>query len=220
MKPSTFPAYQRIQSIQRLRSHLKSMNRSKTFGKPTAILLGLALVTIQWGCAGPAASKTVKGAGTGAAVGAVGGAIAGEGIEGIAAAGAAGAIVGATIGAIQEGKERKRQDTLAQQRAYNQAIAMQKRAIDKEKAALQEELDIAEGFRISSEELEEMEGRATTAEERLKVLQAKRQAAIDRKNALDEAEQREKDALAEIERLEKELAELEGESETSDGTAP
>lgn len=156
-------------------------------------------------------------------MGAIGGAVTGQDAGGIAAAGAAGAIVGATIGAIQENKERKRQDTLAQQRAYNQAIAMQKRAIDKEKADLQEELDIAEGFRISDAELDEMSDRAETAEARLKVLQEKRQAAIDRKNALDEAEEREKEALAEIERLEKELAELEGSednADASDGTAP
>jgi hypothetical protein len=57
-----------------------------------------------------------------------------------------------------------------------------------------------------------MSGRAESAEERLKALQAVRQAAIDRKKALDEMEQREKDALAEIARLEKELAALESES--------
>jgi len=199
------------------------MKRSNLPGRTAATLLGIALIAFQWGCAGPAASKTVKGAGTGAAVGAIGGAVTGQDAGGIAAAGAAGAIVGATIGAIQENKERKRQDTLAQQRAYNQAIAMQKRAIDKEKADLQEELDIAEGFRISDAELDEMSDRAETAEARLKVLQEKRQAAIDRKNALDEAEEREKEALAEIERLEKELAELEGSednADASDGTAP
>lgn len=180
-------------------------------------------MAFQWGCAGPAASKTVKGAGTGAAIGGIGGLITGQDLGTTAAVAAAGAGIGAAIGAVQESKERKRQDTLAQQRAYNQAIAMQKRAIDKEKATLQEELDIAEGFRISDEELDEMTGRAQTAEERLKVLQAKRQSAIDRKNALEEAEERERDALAEIERLEKELAELEGgngEADSADGTSP
>ena len=172
----------------------------------------MSILALQWGCAGPAASKTVKGAGTGAAIGAVGGLITGQDMGGVAAAAAAGGAVGAAIGAVQEGKERKRQDTLAQQRAYNQAIAMQKRAIEKEKAALQEELEIAEGFRISDAELEEMAGRAETAEERLKALQARRQAAIDKKKALDEMVQREKDALAEIDRLEKELAALEAQN--------
>lgn len=200
-----------------------SMNRSKFLGKTVPTLIGLSLLAFQWGCAGPAASKTVKGAGAGAAIGAIGGALTGQDMGGIAVAGVAGAAIGATIGAIQEGRERKRQDTLAQQRSYNQSIAMQKRRIDKEKATLQEELDIAEGFRISEEELDEMTGRAETAEERLKVLQAKRQAAIDRKKSLEEMEERERDALAEIERLEKELDELEGvngDSDSSDGTSP
>lgn len=188
------------------------MNRSNILKNTTAAALAIVVLTFQWGCAGPAASKTVKGAGTGAAIGAVGGLVTGQDAGGIAAAGAAGALVGATVGAIQQNKENKRQDTLAQQRAYNQAIAMQKRAIDKEKAALQEELEIAEGFRISNAELEEMSGRAESAEERLKALQDIRQAAIDRKKALDEMEQREKDALAEIARLEKELAALEAEN--------
>ncbi len=188
------------------------MNRSKILKNTTAVALVVAFLSFQWGCAGPAASKTVKGAGTGAAIGAVGGLVTGQDTGGLLAAGAAGAAIGATVGAIQQNKENKRQDTLAQQRAYNQAIAMQKRAIDKEKAELQEELEIAEGFRISNAELEEMSGRAESAEERLKALQAVRQAAIDRKKALDEMEQREKDALAEIARLEKELAALESES--------
>lgn len=196
------------------------MNRSKLTRITTATTLGIVLLTFQWGCAGPAASKTVKGAGTGAAIGAVGGLVTGQDAGGIAAAGAAGALVGATIGAVAESKERKRQDTLAQQRAYNQAIAMQKRAIDKEKAALQEELEIAEGFRISNAELEEMSGRAESAEERLKALQDRRQAAIDRKNALDEMEQREKDALAEIERLERELEALEAENDLASDDEP
>lgn len=202
-----------------MRSYLLNMNRSKILGKTIVALISLTLMTFQWGCAGPAASKTVKGAGTGAAIGGIGGLITGQDLGTTAAIAVAGAGIGAAIGAVQEGKERKRQDTLAQQRAYNQAIAMQKRAIDKEKATLQEELDIAEGFRISNEELEEMSGRAESAENRLKVLQAKRQAAIDRKNALEEAEERERDALAEIERLEKELAELEG-TDSGDGTSP
>ena len=189
------------------------MNRSNKLVKTGAAVLGISLLAFQWGCAGPAASKTVKGAGTGAAIGAVGGLITGQDMGGVAAAAAAGGAVGAAIGAVQESKERKRQDTLAQQRAYNQAIAMQKRAIEKEKAALQEELEIAEGFRISDAELEEMSGRAETAEDRLKALQARRQAAIDRKKALDEMVQREKDALAEIDRLERELAALEAQND-------
>ena len=50
------------------------MNRSKILKNTTAAALVLAFLSFQWGCAGPAASKTVKGAGTGAAMGAVTGA--------------------------------------------------------------------------------------------------------------------------------------------------
>ncbi len=191
------------------------MNRKNALLATPLVLLASAALVFQTGCAGPAASKTVKGGTVGAGVGAVGGLIAGEDAGGIAAAGAAGAVVGAVIGGIAQGKENKRQDTLAQQRAYNQAIAMQKRAQEKEKSQLQEELEIAEGFRITEEELDEMTNRAETAEEQLAVLQKKRDAAIERKRNLDELEEREREALAEAARLEKELAELEGGTSTA-----
>lgn len=192
------------------------MNRVSAFTKILLIATGLSVLILQVGCAGPAASKTVKGTTTGAAVGAIGGVMTGQDAGGIAAAGVAGAVIGGVIGAVQENKERKRQDTLAQQRAYNQSIAMQKRAEEKEKARLQEELDVAEGFRISETELDEVTSRAESAEEKLKQLQAKRNAALERKKALDEMEQREIDALNEIKRLEKELAELEGTNDLDD----
>lgn len=176
---------------------------------PLAILTAAVLV-FNSGCAGPAASKTVKGATVGTVVGAAGGALAGGDGGEIAAAGLAGAAVGTVVGAIQQNRENKRQDNLAQQRAYNQAIAMQKRAQEKEKAELQEELEIAEGFRITSEELDEMTTRAESAEAQLAQLQKKRDAAIERKRKLDELEEREREALAEAARLERELAELEG----------
>lgn len=187
------------------------MNWKSALPSTPIVLVAAAAVLFNSGCAGPAASKTVKGAGTGAVAGAIGGAVLGDGSAGdIATAGLAGAAIGGVIGAVQQGRENKRQDTLAQQRAYNQAIAMQKRAQEKEKAELQEELEIAEGFRITKEELEEMTSRAETAESRLKALQARRDAAIQRKRELDELEEREKEALAEATRLERELSELEG----------
>ncbi|MDQ8180199.1 hypothetical protein [Pelagicoccus sp. SDUM812005] len=191
------------------------MNRKYALISTPLALLASAALIFQTGCAGPAASKTVKGATVGGGVGAVGGLIAGEDAGGIAAAGAAGAVVGTVIGAVAQSRENKRQDTLAQQRAYNQAIAMQKRAQEKEKSQLQEELEIAEGFRITAEELDEMTSRAESAEERLAILQKKRDAAIERKRELDELEQREREALAEAARLEKELAELEGGTTTA-----
>lgn len=186
------------------------MNRKHALlSTPVALLAAVALM-FQTGCGGPAASKTVKGTATGATIGAVGGLITGQDAGGIAAAGLAGAGVGAIVGAVAQGRENKRQDTLAQQRAYNQAIAMQKRAQEKEKAELQEELEIAEGFRITREELDEMTSRAEAAEARLTAQQRRRDEAIERKRQLDELEQREKEALAEAARLERELAELEG----------
>lgn len=186
------------------------MNRKNAFISTPLLILASCALVFQTGCAGPAASKTVKGATVGGAVGAVGGLVAGEDAGGIATAGLAGAAIGTVIGAVAQGRENKRQDTLAQQRAYNQAIAMQKRAQEKEKAQLQEDLEIAEGFRITEEELDEMTTRAESAEEVLAILQKRRDAAIERKRNLDELEKREKEALAESARLEKELAELEG----------
>lgn len=186
------------------------MNWKKSLISTPLFVVASAAIIFQTGCAGPAASKTVKGAGTGAAVGAIGGAVAGQDAAGIATAGLAGAAIGTVIGAVAQGRENKRQDTLAQQRAYNQAIAMQKRAQEKEKSELQEDLQIAEGFRITKEEIDEMTTRAEAAEEQLATLQKRRDAAIKRKQTLDELEEREKEALAESARLERELAELEG----------
>ncbi|MBK1877002.1 hypothetical protein [Pelagicoccus mobilis] len=191
------------------------MNRKNVLISTPLVLLASAAMIFQTGCAGPAASKTVKGATMGGAVGAVGGLVAGQDAGGIAAAGVAGAAVGTVVGAVAQNRENKRQDTLAQQRAYNQAIAMQKRAQEKEKAQLHEELEIAEGFRITQEELDEMTTRAESAEEQLAVLQKRRDAAIERKRSLDELEEREREALAEAARLEKELAELEGGATTA-----
>lgn len=186
------------------------MNWKKAFiSTPLTVALSATLF-FQAGCGGPAASKTVKGGTTGGAIGAGAAAITGQDLAGIATAGLAGAAIGGVVGAVQQGRENKRQDTLAQQRAYNQAIAMQKRALEKERADLKEELEIAEGFRITPEEISEMTSRAETAEDQLKALQARRDAAIERKRTLEELEDREKDALAEITRLERELAELEG----------
>lgn len=190
------------------------MDWKKALATTPLVFAAAAALVFQTGCAGPAASKTVRGATTGAAVGAVGGLVTGQDAGGIATAGLAGAAVGTVIGAVAQGRESRRQDTLAQQRAYNQAIAMQKRAQEKEKSQLQEELEIAEGFRITQEELDEMSSRAESAEEQLAILQKKRNDAIARKRDLEDLEEREREALAEAARLEKELADLEG------GTAP
>ena len=188
------------------------MNGVTSLPKILIAAAACVLLAFQAGCAGPAASKPVKGAGTGALVGVGAGAIAGGDAATIAGAGVAGAAIGAAVGAIQQSNERKRQDTLNQQRSYNQAIAMQKRRLDKAKSALQEELNIAEGMRITESELQEMTNRAEVAEEKQKTLEARMNAAIERKKQLDELVEREKEALAEIERLEQELAELEADA--------
>ena len=196
------------------------MKRYYTHSTALTSALGLLVLLFQFGCAGPAASKTTKGAATGAIVGGLGGLATGQSGGTTAALAGGGALIGGVVGAIQDGNERKQQETMAQQRAYSAAVARQKQQVAKAKAVLQEELEVAEGFRITENEINEMTDRAETAEGRLKALQAKKQAAIDRKKLLDEMEEREKEALAEIERLERELAELEGNAPETVSTTP
>ena len=179
--------------------------------------VGAAVVSLIFlsGCA-VSPSRTVKGAGTGAAVGAVGGAIignntgSGNGAAGAAMGGLAGAVVGGVVGAIQEGRERTEQDRLAQERAYQQELAKRRAAEHKFKAAVEEELAVAEGFRISEVEIAQVTDTAEDLEAQLKKLQEERQAALNRKTALENAEERITSAQQEIQRLEAELAELRG----------
>ena len=121
---------------------------------------------------------------------------------------AAGAIVGGIVGLTQEIKERKEQDRLAQERAYQQELSRKRAEEAKLKAAMDEELAAAQGFRISDMELTEAQGRVENASERLKRLQDERAAAIAKKKALDEANERLLTTEAEIARLEEELARL------------
>lgn len=167
-----------------------------------------------------APSKTTKGATTGATVGAIGGAVvgnntgSGNGIGGAAVGGLVGAAVGAVVGAVGEAKERNEQDRLAQERAYQQELAKRRASEAKFKAAIEEELAVAEGFRISEQELTQVQTRATDLESRLKKLQEERQAALNKKQQLETAQNRISAAEQEIERLEAELAELRGQSAT------
>ncbi len=162
--------------------------------------------------------KPVKTAGTGAVAGAVAGAVignntgSGNAASGAAIGGAAGAVIGGVVGMVQEAKERSEQDRLAQERAYQQELAKRRAQEAKFKAAIEEELAVAEGFRISDQELNQVEGTAKDLESRLKKLQEERQAAIARKRTLDTATGRIAAAESEIQRLEAELAELRGES--------
>lgn len=180
----------------------------------SATLLSLALVT---GCQ-VAPSKTAKGAGTGAVAGALGGAAignnsgAGSGGTGAAIGAAAGAVVGGIIGAVQDAKERGQQDQLAQERAYQQEVARRRQEEARLKDQLNEELAIAQGFRITDAELADAQRRADETSSRLAELKAEREWALNRKKSLDDAEAKIAAEAAEIARLERELAELRGET--------
>ena len=90
----------------------------KVIGLGTAV----ALVALTGCSSGVAPSRTVSGAGTGALVGAGGGALVGGSSSmgtgtGAAIGAGAGAIVGGIVGMVQDARDRKEQDRLAQERA-------------------------------------------------------------------------------------------------------
>jgi hypothetical protein len=76
---------------------------------------------------------------------------------------------------------------------------------------MEEELQIAEGFRISDLELNEAKKKLESASDRLKKLRDERAAAIAKKKELDDAHEKTLSTEAEIARLEEELARLKGE---------
>lgn len=182
-----------------------------------ASLLSLALLS---GCQ-VAPSKTAKGAGIGGASGALAGAVignntgSGNAASGAAIGGAAGALVGGAVGLVQEMKERNAQDRLAQERAYQQEVARKRQEEARLKEQLNEELAIAQGFRITDAELNDAQRRADETAARLAELKAEREWALNRKKELDETESKIAAETAEIARLEAELAELRGETTVS-----
>lgn len=164
-----------------------------------------------------APSKTATGAGTGAMIGAAGGAVVGSNSSmgagtGLVGGAAAGALIGGIVGMVQDAKDRREQDRLAQERAFQQDKAKRLQEEAKAKAALEEELAIAEGFRISDLELNEAKRKLDSAADRLKKLQAERNAALAKKKELDDAQAKTLSTEAEIARLEEELARLKGET--------
>ncbi len=205
-------------SSLRLR-HVKASRRSSLV---SLSLLGFAVVFS--GCSsGVAPSRTATGAGVGTAAGAGVGAIVGSNSSmgtttGVLGGAAAGALVGAVVGMTQDMKERKEQDRLAQERAYQQELARTREAEARFKAAMEEELAAAQGFRISDNELSEAQRLVDDATQRLTRLREERAAAIAKKKALDEAQERLLMTEAEIARLEEELARLKGEPQGSTGT--
>ena len=170
-----------------------------------------ALIVCVAGCQ-VAPSKTVTGAGTGAAAGAVVGGIAGGASgntsQGVLAGAGAGAIIGGIVGLTQEMKERREQDRLAQERAYQQELARKRAEEAKARALLDEELAVAQGFQISDLELNEAQKKVDNAATRLAKLRDERNAALAKKKALDEANEKLLATEAEIVRLEEELARL------------
>ena len=175
--------------------------------------IGMAALS---GCSSVAPSKTASGAGTGAMVGAAGGALLGSNSSmgtgtGLVGGAAAGAIVGGLVGRVQDARDRKEQDRLSQERAYQQELAKRRAQEAKLKASMDEELAIAEGFRISDLELSDAQKKFELSQEHLKRLQGERTAALMRKKNLDEAHDKTLATEAEIARLEEELARLKGE---------
>lgn len=209
------------------------MATSKSFQTVTLrriIALGTALaVAGVTGCSsGVAPSKTASGAGTGALIGGAGGAIAGNNSSlgtgtGLVGGAAAGAIIGGIVGMVQDAKDRKEQDRLAQERAYQQELAKRRAEEAKLKASMDEELAIAEGFRISDLELNEAKKKYESTADRLKKLQAERAGALAKKKELDETHEKTLNAEADIARLEEEIARLKGDEvpkKTEEGGQP
>ena len=112
---------------------------------------------------------------------------------------------------VQEMKERSAQDRLAQERSYQQEVARKRQDEARLRDQLDEELAIAQGFRITDAELTEAQRRADETASRLSELKAEREWALSRKKELDEAEAKIASETAEIARLEAELSELRGE---------
>lgn len=182
----------------------------------------VSLVGLTGCSSGVAPSKTASGAGTGALIGGAGGAIVGNNSSmgtgtGLVGGAAAGALIGGIVGMVQDAKDRREQDRLAQERAYQQELAKKKAEEAKLKAALEEELAIAEGFRISDMELADAKKKLDSASDRLKKLRDERAAALAKKKELDDAHEKTLQTEAEIARLEEELARLKGEEATPAG---
>lgn len=185
-----------------------------------AVVTATAFLFASTSCNSPAPSRTASGAGTGAlagaAVGALGaGATGGNTSTGILAGAGAGAIIGGVVGMVKDAKERKEQDRLAQERAYQQELARKRAEEAKRKLEIDEELAVTQGFRISEMELTDAQKKVEQATERLQRLKDERTAALNKKRALDEANERLLVTEAEIARMEEELARLKSDDAAS-----
>jgi hypothetical protein len=208
--------------MQTTKSRIVSASLRRVVGSTTLVaLIGLT------GCSssGVAPSKTASGAGTGALIGGAGGAVIGNNSSmgtgaGLVGGAAAGALIGGIVGMVQDAKDRKEQDRLAQERAYQQDRAKRLAEEAKLKAAMEEELAIAEGFRISDLELNDAKKKLEERAEKLKKLKDERAAALAKKKELDDAHEKTLQTEAEIARLEEELARLKGEEAPKKSDAP
>jgi hypothetical protein len=205
---------------------MRSFRHSPRVRRVIELTCALIIVSLT-GCQ-VAPSKTMTGAGTGLATGAVVGGVvggaSGNSSQGLLAGAAAGTIIGGLVGLTQEIKERKEQDRLAQERAYQQELAKKRGEEAKAKAELDEELAIAQGFQISDMELNEAKAKVDNAASRLGKLREERNTALAKKKSLDDANEKLLTTEAEIARLEEELARLKGATPdnktTADNTAP
>lgn len=200
--------------------------RSLVFRRFVGIGTAVAVLGLAGCSSGVAPSKTASGAGTGAAIGGIGGAVVGNNSgmgtgAGLVGGAAAGALIGGIVGMVQDAKDRREQDRLAQERAYQQELAKRRAEEAKLKAAMDEELAIAEGFRISDLELADAKKKLESAADRLKKLRDERAAALAKKKELDDAHEKTLSTEAEIARLEEELARLKGDEapKKTDGAA-
>lgn len=181
-------------------------------------LSGLAAaMLVLSGCGGVTPSKTATGAGVGGAAGAVGGAVIGNNSSlgtgtGAAIGAGAGALVGGIIGMVQDAKDRKEQDRLAQERAYQQDVAKRRTEEARKKAEAEEEIAIAQGFRITDIELADAQKKRESAEAQLKRLRDEKAAALARKKTLDSDREKTLQTEAEIAKLEEDLTRLKGDA--------
>jgi hypothetical protein len=191
---------------------------SSTHFRPAFRITAVAtiLTLLGTGCTSVAPSRTARGAGIGAATGAVAGSVVGPSVgidSGTAALGAmaAGALVGGVVGMVQDARERSEQEQLAMERATMAENARRREAAAREQSILEEELEIAQGFRITDIELEAARRRAEESGATLAALMEERSAAQARKKELDDLEQTNLSNLAEIEELEAQIRRLKGE---------
>src|SRR3954471_4837728 len=185
--------------------------------KSSALVVVIALLGSSGCSSGVAPTKTASGAGTGAMLGGVTGAVVGGNSSmgtttGILGGVAAGAIVGGLVGMVQEAKEKKEQDRLAQERVYSQDMAKRRKEEASRRAANEEELKISQGFRISDLELADQQKKLDDATARLKRLKDEEKAALTKKTSLDEMQERTLSTEAEIAAMEEKLARLRGDN--------